>query len=64
MTRCIECNIVDLGVTKVIRNESEYLLCPNCGADDTVEEIDELDWVEDMVQEDADFQNELNEDYT
>jgi hypothetical protein len=54
MTRCRECGVVDLGVNKIIRDEEEFQICPNCGVDDSVEEIDELDWEEDMLLAEAD----------
>jgi hypothetical protein len=59
MTKCTECNVTDLGVTRIIRNEEEYILCPNCGAEDTVEEIDELEWAEEVALEAADLENDL-----
>lgn len=62
MTRCKECNIVDLGVTKFVKNGEEYVLCPNCGAEDSVEEIDELKWAEEMAQIEADHRTDIFRD--
>lgn len=62
MTKCNECDVVDLGINRVIKDGEEYQLCPNCGSEDSVEEIDEREWAESMALSDADFQNELLED--
>lgn len=62
LTKCKECDVVDLGVNKVIRNDEEFQLCPNCGAKDSVEEINELEWEESMALENGDAQNELEDD--
>lgn len=62
MTKCNNCDIVDLGINRVLKDNEEFQLCPNCGAEDSVEEIDELEWLEDMALADSDFQNELLED--
>lgn len=65
MTKCRECDVVDLGINHVTKNDEIFDLCPNCGAEDSVKEIDELEWAENMALADADFQNELlkDEDY-
>jgi len=65
MTKCNECDVVDLGVVETKTTYEVVYRCPNCGAEDSVEEIDELEWAEDMALADADFQNELleEEDY-
>lgn len=54
MIKCRECDVVDLEATVIVRNDEEYQLCPNCGAEDSVEEIDELAWEEEMALADAD----------
>ena len=63
MTKCNDCGIVDLGITRVIKNDEEYELCPNCGAEDSVEEVDELDWIQDMEDTEADKVLELMEEF-
>lgn len=62
MTKCNECHIVDLGVTRIIKNEEEYLLCPNCGSEDSVKEIEASEWAEQLALDEADLENQLNED--
>lgn len=54
MTKCGDCGIVDLGITRIVRNDEEYELCPNCGAEDSVEDIEELNWIEDMEDVETD----------
>lgn len=63
MTKCKNCDVVDLGINRVNKFGEVYELCPNCGLEDTVEEVDEITWQEDMALADADFQNELLEEY-
>lgn len=62
MTKCNNCDVVDLSINKVLKDDEEFQLCPNCGLEGTVEEIDEREWAESMALADADFQNELLED--
>ena len=62
MTKCSECDIVDLGISRVIKNGEEYELCPHCGAEDSVEEIAEADWLESMELDRAYLENELKEE--
>lgn len=61
MTLCSECNIVDLGVTRIVKDGEEYILCPNCGAEDSVTEVDADLWAEDLIAADADLSNDLEE---
>ena len=63
MTKCNNCDVVDLGINHIIREDEVFELCPNCGAEDSVEEIDEIEWAEKMALSDADTQNELEEDW-
>jgi hypothetical protein len=63
MTKCKECDIVDLGVNRINIFGEVHELCPNCGNEDSVEEIDELEWADNMESADADFTNELQNDY-
>lgn len=63
MTRCTECAIVDLGVTRIVKDDEEYVLCPNCGSEDSVEEIDADLWAEEIAEDEADKLNDwLKED--
>lgn len=62
VTKCKECGVVDLEIYRVIKNNEEYQLCPNCGSEDSAEEIDGLEWQESMALADADLQNELLKD--
>lgn len=56
MTKCNSCDVVDLGVNHVTKNDEIYDLCPNCGAEDSVEEVDEIEWAESMELVDSDIQ--------
>jgi Zn finger protein HypA/HybF involved in hydrogenase expression len=49
MTKCDECSALDLGVIRVIKNDEEFVLCPNCGAEDSVRQIDELEFLDDVA---------------
>lgn len=51
MTKCNECDIVDLGFTEVKKGYEIYHLCPNCGANDSVVEVDEIEWIENIESE-------------
>jgi len=62
MTKCNNCDVVDLGINKIKQDDEIVELCPNCGMEDSVEEIDEIEWAENMALADADFQDELLED--
>jgi hypothetical protein len=62
MTKCNNCDVVDLGINHITKNDEIFDLCSNCGAEDSVEEIDEMEWAEDMEMAEADFLNELQDD--
>ena len=50
MTKCRNCDIVDLGINRVNKFGEMYELCPNCGMEDVVEEVSELAWAEEMIE--------------
>lgn len=54
MIRCSECKTVDVEFSLKSDNEERYYECPECGATDCEEEIDALDWAEEMTDEEVD----------
>ena len=61
MTLCNECSIVDLGVTRIVKDGEEYILCPNCGSEDSVVDVDADEWAEGIIAAEADLSNDMSE---
>jgi len=58
ITRCRECDIADIEFTHVWKDDASYILCPECGARDSKEEIEEDLWAEEMALAEADRSND------
>jgi hypothetical protein len=54
MTRCGNCGIADIEFILRIDADETYTQCPECGATDCEEEVNDLDWAEEMADDEID----------
>jgi translation initiation factor 2 beta subunit (eIF-2beta)/eIF-5 len=49
VVRCKDCGLVDLEFIQKWDDDYAFIECPECGALDSHEEIDEDQWIEEMI---------------
>ena len=54
MIRCGECKTVDVEFLKFEMYGEECIVCPECGAEESAEEVDQIAWEEEMAEDEAD----------